>query len=125
MFVCDPSGVPNTSNNQSYFHLSSDGGATWAFEDVEGGSTDPRNYAYEGGDCDVAFDDAGTMYSADTWLGNLSVGHSFDAGATWSGRSLATSTPVVDRPWIVGGVEGTVYLAAIAADLLRVQQRQR
>lgn len=111
MVVCDPSGVPNIPNGQSYFHRSTDGGQTWAFLDVEGGATDTRNYAFEGGDCDVAFDAGGTMYSADTWLGNLSVGHSRDGGDTWDGTALATTTPVVDRPWIVGGPEGTVYVS--------------
>ena len=36
MLVCDPSGVPNTTYNQSYFHLTEDGGATWKPIDVEG-----------------------------------------------------------------------------------------
>ncbi|MDQ3877819.1 MAG: hypothetical protein M3290_05645, partial [Actinomycetota bacterium] len=29
LFICDPSGVPNTQYNQSYFHASSDAGKTW------------------------------------------------------------------------------------------------
>ena len=111
MSVCDPSGVPNTAGNQSYFHRTADGGATWTPMDVEGGQTDARNYAFEGGDCDVAFDAGGTMYSADTWLGNLSVGHSTDGGKTWNGTPLAATTPVVDRPWLVGGKAGEVYVS--------------
>lgn len=110
MFVCAPSGVPNTQHNQSYFHMTNDGGRTWNPLRVEGGADDPRNYAFEGGDCDVAFDAAGTMYSADTWLGNLSVGHSRDGGKTWQGTSLATTSPIVDRPWLVATKEGTVHL---------------
>jgi hypothetical protein len=31
LFVCDPSGVPNTEHNQSYFHLSKNGGKKWSF----------------------------------------------------------------------------------------------
>jgi hypothetical protein len=109
MFLCDPSGVPAIGDNQSYFHATQDGGATWKFMRVEGGQTDARNYAYEGGDCDVAYDDGGTMYSADTWLGSLSVGHSTDGGKTWDGTPLAAAAPVVDRPWLVGGPAGTVH----------------
>lgn len=111
MFLCDPSGVPNTSRSQSHFHLSRTGGASWQLADVEPDSDDLRNYAFEGGDCDVAFDEGGTMYTADTWLGNLSVGHSRDGGQTWSGTPITTSTVIVDRPWLVGGPEGTVYLS--------------
>src|SRR5688500_17141036 len=110
MFICAPSGVPNTENNQSYFHATKDARKTWKPLRVEGGSDDLRNSAVEGGDCDVAYDQGGTMYSADTWLGNLSVGHSKDGGKTWQGASLATSSPIVERPWLVGTKEGTVHL---------------
>lgn len=109
LFACAPSGVPSIANGQSYFHVSRDGGASWSYLEVETGTTDPRRFAFEGGDCDVAFDAAGTMYSADTWLGSLSIGHSTDGGLTWSGTSLAASAPVVDRPWIVGGPAGVVH----------------
>ena len=109
MFLCDPSGVPDTSDNQSYFHATKDAGQTWSFMRVEGGNTDLRNDAFEGGDCDVAYDAAGTMYSADTWLGSLSVGHSTDGGKTWDGTPLAAEVPVVDRPWLVGGRAGSVH----------------
>ncbi len=51
------------------------------------------------------------MYSADTWLGNLSVGHSRDHGESWQGTAVAVTSPVVDRPWLVGGPKGTVYLS--------------
>src|SRR3954471_7704827 len=109
MFLCDPSGVPNTQYNQSYFHVTRDAGASWNPIRVEGGQTDLRNYAFEGGDCDVAYDAAGTMYSADTWLGSLSVGHSTDGGKTWDGTPIAAAAPIVDRPWLVGGPAGTVH----------------
>ena len=109
--VCDPSGVPATGTGQSYFHLSSDSGKTWHYQDVEGGATDTRNYAFEGGDCDVAMDAGGTIYTADTWLGDLSVGHSTDGGKTWDGTALSGTAPVIDRPWLVGGPKGTVYLS--------------
>lgn len=111
MAICDPSGVPNTAGNQSYFHRSLNGGQTWQYMDVEGGQTDTRNYAFEGGDCDVAFDAAGTMYSADTWLGSLSVGHSSDGGKTWDGTAVAGTSPVVDRPWLYGGKAGELYIS--------------
>ena len=110
MFICDPSGVPNTQHNQSYFHMSRDGGHTWKPERVETDPTDPRQYAFEGGDCDVAFDEGGTMYAADTWLGNLSVGHSTNGGKTWRGTSISGTAPIIDRPWLVGGKEGTIHL---------------
>ncbi len=110
MLICGPSGAPSTDNGQSYFHRSTNGGRKWATVNVETAQTDPRKYAFEGGDCDVAFDEGGTMYSADTWLGNLSVGHSTDKGKTWDGTPIAVSAPIVDRPWLVGGPKGTVYL---------------
>ncbi|MDQ3956976.1 MAG: glycoside hydrolase [Actinomycetota bacterium] len=111
MLACAPSGVPNTENNQSYFHVSRTGGRTWEPVRVENDeANDPRTYTFEGGDCDVAFDEGGTMYVADTWLGNLSVGHSRDDGGTWQGTAVAASGLVVDRPWLVGGPEGTVHV---------------
>src|SRR5204862_4349932 len=63
LFLCDPSGVPNIPYNQSYFHVSTDGGRHWSYMRVESSLTDTRTYAFEGGDCDVAFDKGGTMYS--------------------------------------------------------------
>lgn len=111
MALCDPSGVPATATNQSYFHVTQDGGKTWKYTDVEGGQTDGRNYTFEGGDCDVIFDQGGTMYTADTWLGSLSVGHSADGGKTWDGTPIAATSPIVDRPWLVGGPAGTLYLS--------------
>jgi BNR repeat-like domain len=110
IFVCDPSGVPNTQHNQSFFHLSKDGGKTWKFIRVENDFGDTRNYFFEGGDCDVAMDSAGTLYTADTWLGSLSVGHSTDGGQNWQGTALAGTSPMVDRPWLVAGEEGTLYV---------------
>ncbi|HUR69105.1 MAG TPA: sialidase family protein [Candidatus Thermoplasmatota archaeon] len=106
LVACTPSGVPNTDKGQSYFHASRDGGASWSFLDVETAMTDPRTLAFEGGDCDVAFGPEGTIYVADTWLGSLSVGHSSDAGASWTGTALAASAPVVDRPWLSPGPGG-------------------
>lgn len=110
IFVCDPSGVPNTEHNQSYFHISHDGGKKWEYVRVENEFSDTRNYFFEGGDCDVAMDSAGTLYTADTWLGDLSIGHSTDGGKTWSGTALAGTSPMVDRPWLVAGEEGTLYV---------------
>ncbi|MEA2516479.1 MAG: hypothetical protein QOG16_317, partial [Actinomycetota bacterium] len=108
--ICSPSGVPNTSNKQSYFHISHDGGSHWEHEKVEGDATDTRNYTFEGGDCDVEFDQGGTMYSADTWLGDLSIGHSQDGGETWQGTGISTTGLIVDRPWLVGGPKGTLHV---------------
>jgi hypothetical protein len=110
-FVCDPSGVPAVPDGQSYFHLSTDGGKKWAYEKVETSPTDTRSAAFEGGDCDVAFDRAGTMYSADTWLGDLSIGHSTDHGESWSGTAVSGTSPVVDRPWLVGGKKGELFVS--------------
>ncbi|HEX8003572.1 MAG TPA: sialidase family protein [Mycobacteriales bacterium] len=108
MFACTPSGVINRQSEQSHYYVTRDGGRRWSYVDVEDG--DLRQYAYEGGDCDVAYDAAGTMYVADTWVGDLSVGASRDGGRTWTGTPLAASVPVVDRPWVVGGPPGTVYV---------------
>jgi len=108
--ICDPSGVPNTDHGQSYFHLSTDGGRHWKPTNVETSSTDSRKAAFEGGDCDVTFDKGGTMYSADTWLGDLSIGHSTDHGESWQGTALSGTSPIVDRPWLVGGPKGTLYV---------------
>jgi hypothetical protein len=110
-FVCDPSGVPATGTGQSYFYTSADGGRKWSYKDVEGGVTDTRNAAFEGGDCDVAYDRAGTMYTADTWLGDLSIGHSTDHGETWSGTAVSGTSPVIDRPWLVGGNKGELFVS--------------
>jgi hypothetical protein len=109
--ICDPSGVPDVFDGQSYFHLSVDGGKTWKFEDVEDSTTDTRQAAFEGGDCDVAFDQGGTMYSADTWLGDLSIGHSTDHGESWQGTAVSGSSPIVDRPWLVGGKKGELFVS--------------
>jgi hypothetical protein len=109
--ICDPSGVPNTSTKQSYFHRSVDAGLHWSFMRVETAQTDTRQYAFEGGDCDVAFDAGGNMWSADTWLGDLSVGHSGDGGTTWDGTAFAVTSPIVDRPWLVGGPAGTIHVS--------------
>lgn len=112
MLACAPSGVPNTENNQSYFHVSRNGGRTWEAVRVENDDEDdPRTYTFEGGDCDVAFDEGGTAYVADTWLGNLSVGHSRNDGRTWQGTPVAATGMVVDRPWLVGGPEGTIHVS--------------
>lgn len=110
VFACDPSGVPNTGDGQSYFYVSADGGATFDDLDVEGEATDLRNYAYEGGDCDVTIGPGGELWSADTWLGSLSVGRSRDGGASWDGTSLAGTSPVVDRPWLATDASGTLHL---------------
>src|SRR4051794_22364838 len=109
--VCDPSGVPNTSHGQSYFHLSVDGGKHWKPTNVETAATDTRKAAFEGGDCDVTFDKGGTMYSADTWLGDLSIGHSTDHGESWQGTALSGRSPIADRPWVVGGPRAPVYVS--------------
>ncbi len=109
MVMCDPSGVPSTTNGHSYFYVTTDGGASWADLEVEP-EGDARRNAFEGGDCDVAYDAGGTIYTADTWLGNLSVGASRDGGKTWTGTPIAVQAPFVDRPWLVGGPDGTVYL---------------
>jgi hypothetical protein len=109
--VCDPSGVPATDHGQSYFHITVDGGNHWKPTNVETSSTDTRKEAFEGGDCDVAFDKGGTMYSADTWLGDLSIGHSTDHGESWQGTALSGTSPIVDRPWLVGGPKGTLYVS--------------
>lgn len=112
MLACAPSGVPNTENNQSYFHVSRSGGRTWEPVRVENeDEEDARTYTFEGGDCDVAFDQGGTGYVADTWLGNLSVGHTRDDGRTWQGTPVAATGMIVDRPWLVGGPEGTVHVS--------------
>ncbi|HEX2241267.1 MAG TPA: exo-alpha-sialidase [Actinomycetota bacterium] len=110
LFICSPSGVPNTEFSQSYFHVSRDGGRKWEPLRIEGPS-ELRNYFYEGGDCDVAFDKKGTMYTADTWRGNLSIGHSTDKGKTWEGTPISGTSPMVDRPWLVGGTKGVLHVA--------------
>lgn len=49
-------------------------------------------------------------YSGDTWLGDLSIGHSTDNGETWHGTAIATTGFIVDRPWLVGGPAGTLHV---------------
>ena len=108
MLACAPSGVLTKQSPQSHFYRTANGGRPWAYTDVETG--DLRERAYEGGDCDVAYDAAGTLYAADTWVGNLSVGASRDGGKSWTGTPLAGTAPIVDRPWLAGGQAGTVYV---------------
>jgi hypothetical protein len=110
LFICEPSGVPAVGDGSSYYYFSSDGGKKWRQMEVETATTDSRGAAFEGGDCDVAYDAGGTMYTADTWVGNLSVGSSRNNGETWEGSAVSVTAPVVDRPWLVGGPPGTVYL---------------
>jgi hypothetical protein len=110
VFLCAPSGVPAAQNGESYFFVSRDGGATWTEIKVETSPTDPRQATFEGGDCDVAYDAAGTMYAADISLASVSMGASRDGGKTWSGTPVGGSSPVADRPWLVGGPAGTVYM---------------
>ncbi|HWL36544.1 MAG TPA: sialidase family protein [Frankiaceae bacterium] len=110
MFACTPSGLQNP-HSQSHYFQTADGGDSWTYTDVETDPDDTRTQLSEGGDCDVAYDSAGTMYVADTWVGNLSVGTSRDGGATWTGTALAVNVPVVDRPWLVApGAPGVVYV---------------
>jgi hypothetical protein len=106
--VCGPSGFP-ARNGQSYFHRTVDGGRTWSYLDIETAPADTRSVALEGGDCDVAYDAGGTLWTADTWLGSLSIGHSRD-GRAFEGTALSTPVPIVDRPWIAGGPPGTLYV---------------
>lgn len=120
MAICSPSGVPSVNlvtpvvrvngHGQSFFYHSRDGGATWRYLVVEP-PADARRNTYEGGDCDVAFDAGGTLYTADLWLGSIAVGSTRDHGATWVSTPVATTVPVVDRPWLVGGPAGTVHMA--------------
>jgi hypothetical protein len=110
MLACAPSGILTKQSPQSHFYRTANGGRTWSYTDVEPDSADPRRQTYEGGDCDVAYDAAGTAYVADTWIGNLSVGASRDGGRTWTGTPLAGTAPIVDRPWLAGGPPGTVYV---------------
>ena len=107
--MCAPSGVPAVHAGQSYFHRSVDAGRRWALVDVETAPADTRGAAFEGGDCDVAYDAGGTLWVADTWAGNLSIGHSRD-GRAFEGSAVTTPVPVVDRPWLVGGPPGTLYV---------------
>lgn len=110
VLACDPSGVPNTSGGQSYFYLSTDAGLSFTDLDVEVEDTDLRQYAFEGGDCDVTVGPGGELWTADTWLGSLSVGRSRDGGASWDGTSLAGTAPGVDRPWLATDGSGTLHL---------------
>lgn len=109
MVACAPAGIINKQSEQSHYYATGDAGRSWDYLDVEPAG-DLRERAYEGGDCDVAYDAAGTLYVADTWIGNLSVGASRDGGRTWTGTPLAGTAPIVDRPWLAGGAPGTVYV---------------
>lgn len=110
--ACDPSGVPNTRDGHSYYYISRDNGTTWADLDAEQSAQqlDPRAAAFEGGDCDVAAGPSGELWTADTWLGSLSVGLSRDGGESWHGTPVAASSPVVDRPWLAIDGSGVLHL---------------
>jgi hypothetical protein len=111
-FACDPSGVPNTRDGHSFYYLSRDNGTTWSDVQAEqpAQQLDPRALAFEGGDCDVAVGPAGELWTADSWLGSLSVGLSRDGGETWRGTPVAASSPVVDRPWLAVDGGGVLHL---------------
>ncbi|MCA1819133.1 MAG: glycoside hydrolase [Halobacteriales archaeon] len=116
LFACDPSGVPNPApplgQGHSYYYLSKDNGTTWEDIDIESGATDLRRATFEGGDCDVATDAAGTLYSADSWLGEIAIGASKDSGKTWQvGNPLGGYASIADRPWLVCGPAGTLYMS--------------
>lgn len=110
-FSCTPAAIEAAYDSQSWFYSTSDGGETWGYQKVEGGLQDIRGLIIEGQDCDVAYDQAGTMYVADNWIGSVSVGNSRDAGKTWTGTPLAASVPVADRPWLVAGKPGHVFMS--------------
>jgi len=110
LVACDPSGVPNTRQGHSYFYASTDNGTTWKDLDAESTQLDPRKAAFEGGDCDVATGPSGEVWTADTWLGSLSVGLSNDGGKTWRGTSLAATSPGVDRPWLAVDKSGILHV---------------
>lgn len=110
-FACAPSGLGNPFFRQSYFYRSLDSGLTWEYVTVKTEAADARRAVFEGGDCDVAIDQSGAFYAADSWGGSISVGASRDRGQAWtSGTPLAGSAPVADRPWLVAGPAGTVHL---------------
>ncbi len=116
MLVCTPSGLgsglPSTSVGHpgSHFYHSRNGGTTWVPLNVET-NLDARRATAEGGDCDVAFDAAGTLYVADLWGGSIAFAASRDGGSTWThGTPLAGLPPPADRPWLAGGSPGQIHL---------------
>ena len=109
-FACDPSGVPNIDEGQSHFFLSTDNGTTWRDLDIERAQDDPRQVFFEGGDCDVMTGPSGELWTADSWLGSLSVGLSRDGGESWRGTSLGGSSPVADRPWLAVDGAGVLHM---------------
>lgn len=73
-----------------------------------------------GGDCDVAFDSGGAAYLVDLWGGGASLARSRDGGSSWSGQALTVARTPLDRPWVLGGEPGEVFVAVnqVGADQL-------
>lgn len=110
LFACDPSGVPNLGEGQSHFFLSTDNGTTWRDLDIERDQDDLRQQFYEGGDCDVMVGPSGELWTADSWLGSLSIGLSRDGGESWRGTPLGGTSPVADRPWLAVDGAGVLHM---------------
>lgn len=112
VFVCAPRGVGRGTN----VWRSVDAGAT--FERLGGvvhPAAGPRRSVtgdVGGGDCDLGVDEAGTAYLADLWVGGVSVAWTKDQGRSWDGSPVSQLSGTSDRPWILGGEPGEVFVAA-------------
>src|SRR5690348_14394199 len=97
IFVAAPPGPPGPS----FVWRSEDGGNS--FEFVGPGAINVSSsggaIVLGGGDCDLAFDAASSLYFIDLWLGDSSTAVSHDQGTSWQGQPFGT-VPVQDRPWV-------------------------
>lgn len=63
-----------------------------------------------GGDCHMSADRGGTIYLADLWGGSVSLSWSKDKGTTWEGVPFTVRSGTADRPWVLGGDPGEVFV---------------
>ena len=113
ILVCAPISVGKGSN----LWRSTDGGATF---DRVGVALHPALAPHRsltgdgaGGDCHLGVDQAGIPYLVDGWVGSAAVSWTRDQGETWEGVPASQLSGTVDRPWILGGEAGEVFVTGV------------
>lgn len=110
VFACAPRGAGQGTN----LWRSMDSGATFErLGEVIHPQLAPRRSTMGdlgGGDCHLGVDEGGTTYLVDLWVGGVSVASTSDGGQTWSGMPVSLRSGTSDRPWVLGGEAGEVFV---------------